>query len=378
MALNRNQILKNAQTYLQRNKLDKAIAEYLLIVKEDPKDCRTLLKIAEIRLRKNEVEQACETYNQIAELYAADGFYLKAVAVYKQILKIDPQAIAVYHKLAEVYDQLGLVNDAITQFKTIIDLQTQRGDLKAALAACKRITQLDPNDVANTLRYIELLELSGGKDNALRELHNLIQELKRKGRFKDLALVYERLYKLDPERIDLCKELAKIYLKLDQPKKALLKLQVAFNNDREDPKTLNLLAQAFVQLNQIEKAKSVYLELIKLYNRTNQQKEKERVYNKLIELLPEEEEVSKSFVEFRKNYRRQDENNDPGTVPEFGDRKDDRDHSCTYSPKSIDDHFNGPILYKVQGGPRLHLLFVWFKFADLTPAKRHAALRESK
>ena len=122
MALNRNQILKNAQTYLQRNKLDKAIAEYLLIVKEDPKDCRTLLKIAEIRLRKNEVEQACETYNQIAELYAADGFYLKAVAVYKQILKIDPQAIAVYHKLAEVYDQLGLVNDAITQFKTIIDL----------------------------------------------------------------------------------------------------------------------------------------------------------------------------------------------------------------------------------------------------------------
>ena len=272
MALNRNQILKNAQTYLQRNKLDKAIAEYLLIVKEDPKDCRTLLKIAEIRLRKNEVEQACETYNQIAELYAADGFYLKAVAVYKQILKIDPQAIAVYHKLAEVYDQLGLVNDAITQFKTIIDLQTQRGDLKAALAACKRITQLDPNDVANTLRYIELLELSGGKDNALRELHNLIQELKRKGRFKDLALVYERLYKLDPERIDLCKELAKIYLKLDQPKKALLKLQVAFNNDREDPKTLNLLAQAFVQLNQIEKAKSVYLELIKLYNRTNQQK----------------------------------------------------------------------------------------------------------
>ena len=47
VALNRTKVLEAAQKYLSKGQHDKAIAEYQKLVKEDPRDVRTLLKLLE-------------------------------------------------------------------------------------------------------------------------------------------------------------------------------------------------------------------------------------------------------------------------------------------------------------------------------------------
>ena len=46
----------------EKGQYDKAIKEYLKIVKEDPKDVRVWLKIGDLHAKKNSKTEATETY----------------------------------------------------------------------------------------------------------------------------------------------------------------------------------------------------------------------------------------------------------------------------------------------------------------------------
>ena len=76
MSLDRDKVFASAQKYLQKGQVDKAIQEYLRVVKEDPADVRTLLKIGDLYVKKGSRLEACRTYQQVAETYAQQGFFL--------------------------------------------------------------------------------------------------------------------------------------------------------------------------------------------------------------------------------------------------------------------------------------------------------------
>lgn len=314
MAVNRVKLLKSAQAYLQKNKFDKALEDYTKLLEDDPRDSRTLLKIAEIKLKLNDVAGACRVFGQVAAHYTEDGFFLKAVAVYKQIQKLAPTNADISQKLAALYGQLGLVTDAVAQYKRVIQSLIERGDTAGGLENARKILQLDPDNTANRLHYFELLDMNGERKLAIDELEQLIASLKRGGKIRDLAKVYEKLLELDPQRLELCLELAKIYLKLEQPKLALVKLQVAYNQRKEHPKTLQLLAQAFVDLGQPDKAKAVFLELIKIFTKQGNAEEKEKIYRKIMELNLDDQGFSKSFAMFKENHHPEPEETEISTV----------------------------------------------------------------
>ena len=83
----------------------------------------------------------------------------------------------------------------------------------------------------------------------------------------------ERIAALEPDNVQLARNLAHDYLARGDHKRALAKLQLCFKADPRDIPTLNLLAQAFTALNHTSKTLSVYKELAKLYAERNQQAE---------------------------------------------------------------------------------------------------------
>lgn len=281
-----------ARRYVEKGQLDKAIKEYNRVVKEDPKDVRVWLKIGDLHAKKGAKAEAVDTYSKVAKFYSEQGFYLKAVAVYKQILKLDPRLIEVNLKLAELYRQLGLMSDAMRQFEAVAGHFHREGKTKEALATVRQLVELDPENVATRIKLAELYSKEGMTDEAIVEFTKACDYLRQNDREDDFVKVAERLLWHKPDNIALSRELARLYLKRKDPRRALQKLQTCFKANPRDTETLALLAQAFQALEQNSKTVQVLKELARVLHEDNERDQAADVHRKILALVPSDAEAT--------------------------------------------------------------------------------------
>ena len=275
-----------ARKFVDKGQIDKAVKEYLRIVHEDPKDVRVWLKIGDLYAKKGAKQDAIETYLKVARFYHDQGFLHKSVAVYKQILKIDPRLVDVILKLAELYRQLGLMSDAMQHFESVAAHFHREGNTKEALAAVKKLVDLDPENIATRIKLAELYSKESLIEDAATEFTIACDQLRRQNRQDDFVKVAERLLWHKPENQALNRELAGLYLRRNDPRRALQKLQACFKADPRDVETLGLLAQAFQALDQKAKTVSVLKELARIHNENNHKQNAADVFRKILELAP--------------------------------------------------------------------------------------------
>lgn len=292
MAFNKNKVMDAARRYVEKGQLDKAIKEYNRVVKEDPKDVRVWLKIGDLHAKKGAKAEAVDTYSKVAKFYSEQGFYLKAVAVYKQILKLDPRLIEVNLKLAELYRQLGLMSDAMRQFEAVAGHFHREGKTKEALATVRQLVELDPENVATRIKLAELYSKEGMTDEAIVEFTKACDYLRQNDRDDDFVKVAERLLWHKPDNIALSRELANLYLKRKDPRRALQKLQTCFKANPRDTETLALLAQAFQALEQKSKTVQVLKELARVLHEDNERDKAADVHRKILSLMPGDAEAT--------------------------------------------------------------------------------------
>ncbi len=286
MAFNKDKVMDAARKFVDKGQIDKAVKEYLRIVHEDPKDVRVWLKIGDLYAKKGSKQEAIETYLKVARFYQDQGFFLKSVAVYKQILKLDPRLVDVILKLAELYRQLGLMSDAMQHFESVAAHFHREGNTKEALATVKKLVDLDPENIATRIKLAELYSKEGLVDDAANEFSIACEQLRRQGRQDDFVKVSERLLWHKPENHSLNRELAGLYLRRNDPRRALQKLQACFKADPRDIETLGLLAQAFQALDQKAKTVSVLKELARIHTENKQKERSGEVFRKILEFVP--------------------------------------------------------------------------------------------
>jgi tetratricopeptide (TPR) repeat protein len=286
VAFNKEKVMDAARKFVDKGQIDKAVKEYLRIVHEDPKDVRVWLKIGDLYAKKGAKQDAIETYLKVARFYHDQGFFLKAVAVYKQILKIDPRLVDVILKLAELYRQLGLMSDAMQHFESVAAHFHREGNTKEALATVKKLVDLDPENIATRIKLAELYSKESLVVEAATEFSVACEQLRRQGRQDDFLKVAERLLWHKPDNQALNRELAGLYLRRNDPRRALQKLQACFKADPRDVETLGLLAQAFQALDQKSKTVSVLKELARIHNENKHKDHAGEVFRKILELVP--------------------------------------------------------------------------------------------
>lgn len=286
MAFNKEKVMDAARKFVDKGQIDKAVKEYLRIVQEDPKDVRVWLKIGDLYARKGSKADAIDTYLKVARFYHEQGFFLKAVAVYKQILKLDPRQVDVTLKLAELYRQLGLMSDAMQHYEAVAAHFHREGDTRQALDTVKKLVDLDPENIATRIKLAELYSKEGLVDEAVLQFSMACEQLRRQGRQDDFIKVAERLLWHKPDNHALNRELANLYLRRNDPRRALQKLQVCFKADPRDTETLGLLALAFQALDQKAKTVSVLKELARIHNENKSRDRATEVYRKILEIVP--------------------------------------------------------------------------------------------
>lgn len=289
--VNKTKVINAAQKFVQKGQYERAIREYARIVEEDPRDVRIWLKIGDLWAKHGDQRQAVDTYLKVAEFYSEQGFYLKAVAVYKQILNIDATQVNINLKLSELYRQLGLVNDAIQQYERVASYFQQQERGKDAIGALRQVVDLAPENVAIRIKLAELCSKEQLRSEAVVEFTQAADQLRTAGRIDDFIKVAERLVYHDPEQVQVIKELAALYLRRRDPRRALQKLQVAFKADPRDEETLQHLAEAFQDLGQVPKTISVLKELARVQRESGHPDRAGATFERVLELAPDDAEA---------------------------------------------------------------------------------------
>ncbi|MCC7416010.1 MAG: tetratricopeptide repeat protein [Acidobacteria bacterium] len=211
MPLDRAATLKNAEKLLRQGKLADAIAEYVRVVEEDPRDFATANTLGDLYARAGQTDKAVEQFSQIADSFNDEGAVAKAGAVYKKILKVKPEHEHALWQLAEILGTQGLYADARGHLNTIVELRRARGDTRGMLQAKVRLGSLDPADYEGRLAASSARIEMGDVAGALRDLKGISAELSEKGRQPEAIEVLREAAKLNPDDEEIRERLLDVY-----------------------------------------------------------------------------------------------------------------------------------------------------------------------
>jgi tetratricopeptide (TPR) repeat protein len=210
--LDRVAALRNAEKLLRQGKVEPAIAEYLRIVEDQPRDLNSTNTLGDLYVRAGQVDKAVEQYIRIASILHDDGFLPKAGALYKKILKLKPDHEQALVQAAEIAANQGLLADARMYFKTVADRRRARGDARGVAQVMIRLGTLDPADfqarMAAAAARVDIGELS----EAAADLKTIAAELSEAGRQPEAIEALRQAALIRPEDEEIRERLLGAYL----------------------------------------------------------------------------------------------------------------------------------------------------------------------
>ncbi len=206
MALNRENVIRAAEKYVSKGKLEAAIKEYRKVLAENPNDANTLNRVGDLYARIERFDEAVKLFSQIAEQYTRDGFFVKAIAIYKKIIKLDPTSLAVYERLAELYHKQGLLNEARTQYQVLADYYQKHDNAASAITIYQRMAELEPDNPSFHLKLAELFKSQQLIDKAMKEYRLLADLLIVGGSVEEAVQVYLKALEVSSEDLEFVRE----------------------------------------------------------------------------------------------------------------------------------------------------------------------------
>jgi tetratricopeptide (TPR) repeat protein len=292
----------------------KAIAMYKKLSKSKP-SLESVIRLAELYTQQGLFNDARAQYLQVAEEFLKAGELEQAVRIFQKTLEMDPENVAMRTRLAEVYVRLGKKADAWKIFAAAAESLRAKGQLDAAEGILQRLITLDPGnshalllrgrnalDSGDYAKAIENLEKVADLDSTVEGLRALFQAYLQTGRLADAGVLAGKLLAVHNdtgaihgytdalissghfvEAIGVYQQYSDRLLSSDSGR-VLESLHSIIGHVRENPRALEsllelfnragenthltevyeLLAHAYVQSGDLEKARDFYLKLTQL------------------------------------------------------------------------------------------------------------------
>ena len=199
MPIDRDDTLKKAEKLVRQGKIDGAIAEYLRVAEDQPRDWTTANTLGDLYVRAGQPDQAAAQYLRIAEHFMTEGFYSKASAIYKKLLKLTPNDESAQLRLAEISQKQGLLADAKAQLNAIEARRRGRGDRAGAAEIAVRRGALDPADFDARAAGARTLAEMGRMDEAAAWFRSIHDDLLEKDRPREALDALRQSVELNPE-----------------------------------------------------------------------------------------------------------------------------------------------------------------------------------
>lgn len=142
MLTDRLATLKKAESLARDGQIQEAIAEYLLLVEDQPGEWSAGNALGDLYLKAGQRDAAADVFVQMADSQRDQGFVPKAVALYKKALKARSADERALLGLADVAVAQEIFADARRYLEQVVSLRQARGDASGAAACAERLAQV--------------------------------------------------------------------------------------------------------------------------------------------------------------------------------------------------------------------------------------------
>ncbi|TAL24852.1 MAG: tetratricopeptide repeat protein [Nitrospirae bacterium] len=226
-------IIKEAQKYLARGQIDKAIAEWEKLAKESP-DANTFNTIGDLYFKKGDKVPAIDFFHKAAHFFRDEGFSLKALALYKKILNTDPSNTDAMNALGELSEEKGLATDAIKYYLASADILSREGKKDALLKTYDRILNLSPSNISLRNKIAELFIKEGLQIEAAKEYLHIARLYDDKDDHNNARDYFKKALQFQPNNKEALLGLSSVFEKAGDSRQSLEHVKKAIELSPQD------------------------------------------------------------------------------------------------------------------------------------------------
>jgi len=255
----KSEIIKEAQKYLAKGQIDKAIAEWEKLTKEGTPDGAVYNTIGDLYLKKGDKKHSVEAYHKASQIFREGGFSLKALALYKKILNINPVDADALFALGELNEEKHIVTDAIKYYLAASDIFSKENKKEKLLASYEKILGLAPNNIPLRVKISEMFSKEGFVSEAAREFISIGLLYLEQSDIENAKKYILRALEIQPGNADALIALSRVYEKSADTKEAIKALRAGIESSGGSPELFLTMGRLLIEDGSYEEAKG-YIE----------------------------------------------------------------------------------------------------------------------
>jgi len=204
--------LKGSECFAQGH-YEQALTFFLSIIDSNSSDQNLLLRISQCYEQIGRNDEAIEFLERLLNVSLTSGEYKKAIAICKRILSLDPDDTEVVLKLANIFRRIKQYGEATYYYKIVAQHYEYAGFMDKALEVLQIIKELGQDGVDDLLEIVKNEYKRGAKTKADKNIDEIIVELKNGEENKLLEVALNLALTNTPEKIPYILELAELYFK---------------------------------------------------------------------------------------------------------------------------------------------------------------------
>ncbi len=252
-----NKLFEKAEKYLQKQKFESALEVYQEIYKIEPDDDEVLSNLGDLSLKLNRTSEGLRYQVQLTDVYIRKNDVTRAVATCRKILKLSPQDVSTLTKLAGLLEKTKKNPEALEAYREALALHRKAGSGPQMLECLQRLVALEP---ANLETQVELAEqaVKARQTKVATEALLRAADLSRQAGQEDRwAEFVERAHEMDAEDEAASIAAAELYLSRGRAAETVALLEPVSEMRPDDLPVLEVLARAYLETGQTEKAEPV-------------------------------------------------------------------------------------------------------------------------
>lgn len=253
--------LDRARKFLEKNKLQEAIAEYQSAIEISPGHPEAVQMLADLYARAGDLVRAAHFFGLQFDRLADSGDSARASAIFTRHLKTYPQPASRLARYALLLQKQNKTAEAIGFYSTACQQYHGQKDPKAEFECLQRIAQLDPENPARQVQLAELAERLGNAETSARAYLRAAQLAQAAGEADRALELFSGAHRLNPRDRSAALLFAHARLHHGDAADAVALLQPFAPPEASDTAFLDLYGDALLQTGQLDMAREMLFAL---------------------------------------------------------------------------------------------------------------------
>lgn len=265
MAADVSKHLDRAKRFLEKNRVEDAIASYKAVLDDAPQHQEATQALGDLYARADQPDRASFYYGLLFDMLVEPRDESKALAIYNRFLRSSAQPPERIARYAFLQQKQNRNDEAMEQYSKAAELFTEAGRQEDALFCLERTAQLDPENSARQLRVAETAERLGKNAVGAKAFLRAGQLATASGTPEDALRLFGRAHKLAPQERSVALLYAEANLRAGDAKQAAALLE-PFAAADSDATFLETFADALMHSGQPDRAREILERLLKEKN----------------------------------------------------------------------------------------------------------------